>query len=352
VGAHSFDPPGGSAAPFARHPEAAVPPAGRSRTLWNWARLLGGLLLLALLLRLVDVRRVANLLAGADPRFLAAAAGLFVLDRAVMIGKWFPLLRALVPEARPGPAIRVCVASSLAATALPASVGGEVLRAAALGRRCGAIAEVSASIAMERALGMAATSVLSLAALFLALRENLPVAALVPWSAAAVLLGTATVVLPATPWARAILNRVTATRRERAWVGFLRRLWLSYAAYSRRPGLIAGVGLATLVEQCFPIFIFWCLGRAVGAPVTLLMLAVAAPLALFTQRIPLTVWGLGISDGALIYLLGLFGIPAAQALAMSLLGRAIDIVVLAPGVLFWPEMMRGVSARPEGTRSH
>ena len=331
--------------------EPTAPSPTTTSRIGSWIRLAAGLLLLAALLALADLRSVLALVADASPAFLAGAALLCAVDRAVMIGKWFPLLSALVPDARLAPAARAYLASNLAAIALPASVGGEILRAAAVGRGRGTVAEVSASIAMERALGMAATGVASLLALSIALSMSLPVAALLPWSAVAVLTGFAAVVLPATPAMTRLLERLTRPAGERAWVRFLRRLWSAYAAYARRPGLLLAVGAVTVLEQGFPIATVWCVGKAIGAAVSWPMVFVSVPLAMFTQRIPLTLWGLGISDGALVYLLGLFGIPAREALAMSLLGRAVDLAVLSPGALFWPEMMRRVAGSPSAAAS-
>ena len=43
----------------------------------------------------------------------------------------------------------------------------------------------------------------------------------------------------------------------------------------------------------------------------------------------------GVQEGGLILLCGLFGIPAQSALALSLIKRAADLAVGGPGLIAW-----------------
>src|SRR5262245_3757425 len=87
-----------------------------------------------ILLRLVDVRAVARVLAGADWRLVAAAVGVGLVDRVLMIGKWYPLLRIQAPSVGLWRAARAYLVGNFAGFFLPSTVGPDVVRAIALGR--------------------------------------------------------------------------------------------------------------------------------------------------------------------------------------------------------------------------
>lgn len=102
--------------------------------------------------------------------------------------------------------------------------------------------------------------------------------------------------------------------------------------------LLLTIAVLSVFEQMFPIVVLWILARALNTSIGLSMLIVAVPLTVFVSRIPVTVWGLGVVEGANVYLLGLFGVPASEALALSLAARIVDMVSSLPGVLFWKDL--------------
>jgi uncharacterized membrane protein YbhN (UPF0104 family) len=50
--------------------------------------------------------------------------------------------------------------------------------------------------------------------------------------------------------------------------------------------------------------------------------------------------GLGVTEAALVYLLGLSGIPSGGALALGLAARAVHLLVVLPGAAFWLDLVR------------
>ncbi len=101
--------------------------------------------LILLLAWIVDVNRLIVVLLSADVWLFALATLVAFADRAMMIAKWYPLLRVQglrIPLAR---AARVYLAASFASMFLPTSVGADLLRTFALGARQATL-EVGASI--------------------------------------------------------------------------------------------------------------------------------------------------------------------------------------------------------------
>ncbi|HEX5436709.1 MAG TPA: lysylphosphatidylglycerol synthase transmembrane domain-containing protein [Gemmatimonadaceae bacterium] len=294
--------------------------------------------LLVLLAWLVDVRTLIRTVASANAGILLVAVALALADRALMIAKWYPLLQVQVPSIPLWRAARAYLAAGFAAVLLPASLGGDVLRAVALGRRRAAVMEVSASIAAERLLGAVASGVPVLIALILAVHSAIPLGLLLPWALAALGLALAALVLPLSARVQRLVHGLLGVRRGGKWAAMLRRFVNAYAAYRSTPGTLALVGIASVLEQGMPILVAWMVSRSLDLGISLEMLLVAVPLTIFVARLPVSVAGLGVSEGAMVYILSLFGVPPVDALALSLTSRAPDIVSVLPGALFWHDL--------------
>jgi uncharacterized protein (TIRG00374 family) len=326
--------PDAPVAATARLDPAAAPVAGRAGRLGKFVRAAVSVGLILLLAWVVDLQRLIAVLLGADVGLFALASLGALADRAVMIGKWYPLLKAQevgIPFAR---AARVYLAASFASMFLPTSVGADLLRILALGARRATL-EVGASIVVERMLGLAASIVLCGAVLLLALPQALPLASLLPWilGAGLALVGAAVLVLRSDCW------RWLERYRERRWFQIGRRFAAACMLYRHHPGTLIAVGLLSLVEQAFPVVVLWILAHALDLEVSFLALLVAVPLALFVGRLPIAIAGIGVLEGALVYLLGLFGVAPAEALSLALAGRLAEIFVLLPGGLFWSSLV-------------
>lgn len=297
------------------------------------------LALIGILVNVVDLETTMQLLLNADITVLFAALVLLAFDRTLMIGKWYPLVRVQLPSISLWRATRVYLASGFAAIFLPSTFGADLVRGLALGRTEGAVAEVGASVVMERMLGMIAVGFLSLAALVAAMQASLPLGFLLPWAIASVGIAVAACLAPLSKWVAPGLSRLLSDPKTRAGY-FFRRFTDAYLAYRHRPRMLLSVGILTLIENAIAIPILWLLARAVHSSISFEMLLVAVPLTLFVIRLPIAVWSLGVTEGALVYLLGLYGVPPAEALAVALVDRLLLLVIGLLGAPFWWELVR------------
>ena len=296
--------------------------------------------LLAVLAWLVDLRSLGKLLLAADPLLMSVAIAAALGDRALMIGKWYPLLRAQgidVPLLR---AARVYLAAGFASYFLPTSVGGDLFRAVALGRRQRKIVEIAASIVMERLLGIAASGILAAVALAVALGASVPLYFLLPWAVGAMAAAIAAVTLPLAPRFSVHVRRwLEAHPRSRsAQIGL--KFGAAYGLYRHHARQLVIVGLLSVIEQGVPILVFWILGHALGIIVSPQALIVAVPLALFVARLPIAVAGIGVLEGGLVLILGLFGVPTVAAVSLALAGRVVEVAGALPGAFFWADLVK------------
>jgi uncharacterized membrane protein YbhN (UPF0104 family) len=140
------------------------------------------------------------------------------------------------------------------------------------------------------------------------------------------------------------ISKWTSGRNQSRWLQNIRRCGRAYTVYRDQKAVLVLIGLLSLVEQFFPIFGAWILSHALSASVTFRMLIIAVPLTLFVSRLPIAMSGIGAAEGTLVYLLGLFGVPSQEALALALACTALNIVTAVPGLLFWADAMHSVEA--------
>jgi len=309
------------------------------RHLGTLLRLLVAAALLALLARSVGLGQVARTIAGAAPGPFALALLLGLVDRAVMIGKWYPLLHAQVPEVGVARAARAYLAAGFASYFLPTSVGADALRSVALGRGRRAVAEVGASVVVERLLGVFGALTLALVALALAGQGPArSLGALLPWAAAAWAAVLALLVaLFGSRISGAVVARLPWPQHGRG-AEILARLAAATERYRRVPWTIAGAAAASIGEQLFPVLVLWALARSLALPIPFLIHLAVVPLAMFVGRLPISIAGLGVFEGALVGVYGLYGVPHADALALAVAARAVELGAQLPGAFFWSDL--------------
>lgn len=296
--------------------------------------------LLAFILTLVDIQDVARMVSSAHVVWLVGAVLVAVADRFLMVAKWYPLLKIQNVAVSFWRAARAYLASGVAHYFLPASVGADVLRAAVLGRAGRFVIEVGASIVAERALGLVASALMSLVALAIAIHLGLPVEVIFPWALFSVVAGAAILILPLNRRVLDGMRHGRILRRIGRARQYVERFADTYTIYRRRVGVLVVMGWLTVLEQLFPIAILWLLGRALGIPVGLTAVIVAVPLYLFVVRLPISFGGLGVGEGALVYLLGLFGVSPTEALTLALSTRVVEVLVNAgPSVFLWRDLV-------------
>jgi uncharacterized membrane protein YbhN (UPF0104 family) len=309
-------------------------------------RLLVTIGLLALLVRLADPEQVGHRLAGVRPEVLAAAVLIWGADRLLNFLKWVPLLRVHV-DAPLRRILRVYYAAYAVSFVIPFSEGADVLRAVALGRGRGRVAEAAASIVMERLLGFAALVLLGLAALVVALRAGLPLAPLLPWMAGgAAAAGAVLALVLAGPFSGRLRSAAGRAGRLRAVLEAAHRFVAACGLYRRRAGVLLLVGGLAVLEIGLFVVTMLVLARALGLDVALAPLLLALPVALFLAQLPIAWRGLGVAEGGMVWVLGLFGVEPEPGLSLLLLFRLVDVAVAVPGALLWRELLR--AGRPAG----
>jgi glycosyltransferase 2 family protein len=275
--------------------------------------------------------QVLAALASADWRPMAIAVALTLVDRALMAYRWIVLLCTVDPASRPPLAevLRIFFVSTFVGTFLPASVGGDAVRAYSIARLNVRGGDAVASVFMDRMLGVA--SILIMAILGLALARDL--AGNVTVLTGLALCGAACVVTlllvfsaRAEAAAAALSERLPGAARTaaRSLIDALRR----YAGYHRQLGNVlagsVGVQVLRIVQAYF-------LGVGLGMSVPISTYFAFIPLILLVMLLPVTFNGIGTSQVAFVWFFGRAGVADAPAFALSVLFVALGVVGNLPG---------------------
>jgi uncharacterized protein (TIRG00374 family) len=282
-------------------------------------------------------REVLAALAGTDWRFIAVAILLVFADRALMAYRWVVLLCIIDPAERPPfvEVMRIFFVSSFVGTFLPASIGGDAVRAYSMTRLNVRGSDAVASVFMDRMLGVASILVMAAAGLVLArdLAGNVTIVLSLAVAAAACM---ATLVLVFSAGAARLFALLLArmpmpvalrNAADRV-LGSIRR----YAAYHGRLGNVLGGSIAVQILRIVQAYLLG-LGLGIALPVPAYFAFI--PLILLVMLLPVTFNGIGTSQAAFVWFFGRAGVPAASAFTLSVLFVALGVVGNLPGGLLY-----------------
>lgn len=290
-------------------------------------------------------RAVIAAAAGATWGPIAVAAALVLADRVLMAYRWVVLLCILDPAARPPLAavMRIFFVSTFVGTFLPASVGGDAVRAYSLARLNVNGGDAVASVLMDRMLGVASLLVMALVGLALA-RDLAGNVAIVLSLAIAAALCAVTMLLifsrGTSRLAALVVNWLPAAAVQHAARRILESI-RRYAAYRRQ---LVNVLAGSIAVQVLRVIQAYYLGRGLGIDVPLSMYFAFIPLILLVMLLPVTFNGIGTSQAAFLYFFGRAAVPAPAAFTLSVLFVALGVIGNLPGALLYA-VSRGGGSR-------
>ena len=251
-----------------------------------------------------------------------------VVTRATMVVRWTVLLRSSATPVSIWTAARIFLITSFVGTALPAG-GADVTRAYTLSRYTDDGSEAIASVAVDRLLGVSALLVLAVLGLILWTGTTTPLLARLVVGLSVL---TAIALLGAF-WASEVLRGVVPPALRRTSLGRgLIEVADSVARYRGRRGILLTVFGLSVVVQWLRILEVFLLGGSLGIPVDLSYYLVFMPMGLLVFMLPVSIAGIGVPQGAIVWLLRPAGVPDVQAFALSTLFVVVGLIGTLPGL--------------------
>lgn len=300
---------------------------------------------LTYLLWKLDIHRTAHILVHANIGWFAASVAVQALGVPPMAWRWQRLLAARgVRESLPW-LNRAYLVSYTAGQVLPTAVGGDASRIYETSRRHpGRLADMTAIVLLERALGGVAT--LALAAVGFALAIGRYDVGAYVWIELAFVLGA--IVLAVVFFSRSArlpLRRFVPLLRRIRLERPLRSFYDGVHAFRGHTRLLLGVLALTLVVQAYRVLAIWMAGRSVGVDLSPRPYYVMGPLLFLVMLVPFTINGLAVREAFFVSFLTQLGVQKEPAFATGFLFFVVTVVLALPGavVLAVENVRRGMT---------
>ena len=311
---------------------------------WQWQvlKVAVSIALLGFLLTKVDLVQMSTQLREAHPGFLALAFGATVIAWLLNTLKWQRLLHALGQRLPYHQLLMLNYIGIFYALVLPGQVSGELMKGLRLTRAGTTVANTAVSISVDRLTGLIALGILGLVGLVTA--PTVAVSHTMLWvSAAAVVLAGGPLLFVALrpPSAGNALLGESALARLRSAA---EAAWRCLAAYQKSPSILIAALLQAIGFQMLVTLSNYLAALGVGVEVPAAALLWIVATVSLVHMVPISFAGLGIREGAYVFLLNQYGVPLTSAVALSItvsgiillqgvIGGVLDAVSLKSGVI-------------------
>lgn len=296
---------------------------------------------------LIDVDDFPSLAEIKIPYVLGCLTVAFVL-RFLNAYKWSFLVRAASVEVRFPDLLKIYFSSGFVGLVLPSSVGGEVLKGYGLAKNTAETVDSASSVVVDRVTGLLALTVVCLLGYHISppeLQAN-SVIALIETVSLIILMGAAIVSLVGISTRGSYLAPDGADGRA---VSFVKKVGRSFYQYRSAGSALALAMVMSLAVQILRVGMVLLAGLAVSVYPDIWHFLIFVPFVQLGSLVPLTMSGIGVQEGAAVYLFSLVGVGTAATLSMYLLVRLMIIISVSPGA--WVYFREGLAARSEAELS-
>ena len=273
-------------------------------------------LLIAWMLGRAELSRVGDVLRSADALFIAVAFASYFVGYMVSVARWRVLLAVQGIRPRFSYLYWSFMIGVFFNQLLPTTIGGDVARYqyTAAGGRGAALS----AVLLDRVFGTVALMVFAMAGLALVHgNETLPRGLLRPVAALLVVGLLILVFAFLLPGAASSLLRRAVLMLPRGGRGPFEKLLGAFAAFRGRHYVAFAALGWSLVLQCVVVGHYYLAGLALGIDVPLGAYVFIVPLATVVTALPISINGIGVREGILGYLLGLYGVDPSTSLVFA-----------------------------------
>ena len=287
------------------------------------------------LLWLIDWNLLIQTARMSNGYWLALVLVIILGDRIFMIYKWMLLLRGSGLPVSPGSVFRAYFVGAFGEAFLPASIGGDVMRVIWLARRAGNTGRIISSVVVEKLFGALALALVAVAS-FAVLASHIggESADLVVAIVAIISISLAGVAVVFSNRAHELVKPVIAVIPLRGLKEVIEKARVGVLEFRGRPMLIGFFLLLSVCEQGFPIAANFVLARAMFVNLSFTWVLIGMPIILAVSRMPISLAGLGVLEGAYAVVFSYAGIPLTQSVMMAVVGRVLVLISALPG-MWW-----------------
>ena len=310
------------------------PPTTTRRVVTLLAKIVVSAGLMALLLAKTDLPNLWSHFRSASLPWLGAALAFYLVMILVSAWRWHLLLDAQQLVIGRAWLVDSYLVATFFNNFLPSNIGGDVVRIRDTSGHTGSKTIATTVVLMDRGIGLLGLFLVAAvgAVAATAVGGHTPVWASLLWLAFGVALavGSAAVFLPHA--VGVLLKPLRVIHQE--WVGErINRLVGTLERFRTQPRSLMSCFSGAILVQAVLVAFYFAVARSMGIDVPIADLAVIVPVSFVVQMLPVSLNGLGVREATFKLYFAQIGLPAASALAVSLMGAALVMLFSLSGAV-------------------
>jgi uncharacterized protein (TIRG00374 family) len=304
------------------------------------------LVLLAYLLSTTDLAALTLRVRSGDPLLLAGALALYTVTLALATWRWRLLLRAQGYHAPMGHLSASYLVATFFNNFLPSNVGGDVIRVRDSSHLTGSTTASLAIVAIDRILGLGALYLLAVVAYALGGQTVRRLEGALP---ALLLLGVVFAVMGYVYVTPGIARKVMSVSRLTAFPSIRERFEVAQGAvhvYREQVAVVWTAFAASVALQALVVCYYYEVAHSLRIPLPLSACFLVVPLCTLVQTVPISFNGWGIRESVFILYFRQLGLSRDSALAFSLVGAGLIVLLSLSGAVVWSSRAAPPDAAP------
>jgi uncharacterized protein (TIRG00374 family) len=285
----------------------------------------------------VDLSNVLRVFHEINIDYFILTVLVFFLDRLFMAYKWNLLTKAKDVTISVWQSFRIYLISTFFGVFLPTGIGGDIYRIYYTSKRTGRTEEITASVVLERSIGIVASAVFATFGLTLMLESSpervLGVGILGIYVSVLCFLILSVIALWMSIQDGSL--RIVGLGRDRWGNSWLFKKWIrcheSYVQFRRHKRILVIFFLLSVARQSIFVFGNYFAAKSLGLNIGLIYFMGIIPIIHILMRIPISINAIGVQEGAYALLFTGLGISITEAFALAIVVRMARWVVLLPG---------------------
>ena len=302
------------------------------------------LLLLGYLLSTTDLEALQRRVRSGDTVLLVLAMALYAVILAISTWRWKVLLQAQGFRAPLGHLSASYLVATFFNNFLPSNIGGDVIRVRDSSRLTGSTTTSLAVVAIDRILGLGALYALAVAAY---LSGGPALRRLAGATPVLVALGLVFALLAYIFFRPGIARRLMAASPLARMAWARKRFEMVQSAvhvYRERMVAVWVAFLGSVALQALVVCYYYNVARSLRIPLPLSACFLMVPLCTLVQTVPVSFNGWGIRESVFIVYFSQVGLPRDSALAFSLVGAGLIVLLSLSGAVVWTSRGAGGAA--------
>jgi uncharacterized protein (TIRG00374 family) len=297
-------------------------------------RILTGFIVLYLLSKSINFEESFTLIIKASLIWLILSLGIIYLLRFILTYRWKIILdyqNIKIPFKK---LFSINYIATSVGQVLPGGVGGDVVRGYELNKEINQLVNTTSSIVLDRIIGIFSMIILALFATIIAeyigLKLNFSIYLII-------LVSVIIFAWLLTPKIKKEIEK-RVTFKSLRFKRMFKKILLILESISDKEKiklLIPKIFFLSIWAQIFRSIMFYFIFLSLGASTDFVYFLVFIPLMLAITIIPISIGGLGVREGTLVYFFGLVGVRPEICVSAGIIFQLLQILFALPGILFW-----------------